>query len=218
FFFKKKKIRIECLTYPGFAGAQAIVSTIAGDNNPGGKMAVTMYWSNYTSISNFEVMDLTEGCGKTYKYFKYGVLYPFAWGISYTQFSFQWAQNSTCNSPNGLNYCIYVKNVGSRKGTETIFLFVIPPSTIPSNESASSMKKHVISWTKIELLPQQTYYYQFTLNTTKDLTLYDNNGNGVIYDGQYTLSFTNGVDQNLQASYTVDSLQIVEKFPAPEQF
>src|SRR5437764_25307 len=118
-------------------------------------MAVTLYWSNYTQISDFEDMDLTQGCGKTYKYFKYNVLYPFGWGISYTTFFLQWSNiTSNCNVPNQLLYCISITNTGMLQGTETIFVFVIPPNNIPSSESVSHMKKHLVDWTKVDLKSQ----------------------------------------------------------------
>jgi len=150
---------------------------------------------------------------KTYKYFKYDVLYPFGWGISYTKFQFQWTQGSKCNLPNGLLYCITVFNRGNLQGTETIFVFVIPPSTIPLNESVSTMKKHLVDWTKVEISSLQSYNYQFTLNTTKSLSLSNNNGDEVIFTGTYTLLFSNGVDQNLEAYYTVNTSMIIEEFP-----
>ena len=67
------ELKYECCSileawYPGFRSAQVIIDVVFGEYNPGGKMAVTIYWSNYTQISNDTEYDLTKAYGKSYKY------------------------------------------------------------------------------------------------------------------------------------------------------
>ena len=177
--------------YPGFRGAEGVMGVIFGEYNPGGKMAVTMYWSNYTTISNYTEYDLTKGYGKTYKYWN-GVepLFTFGYGLSYTQFKF--TKNNTCQVP---DYCIDIENIGNREGRETIFVFIYPPNNISSMEPASRMRKHLIEFDKFYLEKGDKIVYKYTLDKSKDLILYDVNGNPVIYKGKYKLEMTNGVNQ-----------------------
>ena len=137
--------------YPGFRGAQAISDTIFGESIPGGKLPVTMYWSNYTLpiYTNYSNMNINEGYGMTYKYWNGPEpIYPFAYGISYTSFKF--TINMGCGLP---QYCIDIKNTGNYNGTETIFVFMIPPgnTSIPSNEPASKVVKQLIDFNKYNI-------------------------------------------------------------------
>jgi beta-D-xylosidase 4 len=54
---------------PGIFGAQVIAETLFGINNPGGKMPVTMYQSNYINQVDFLNMSMTNGVGRSYRYF-----------------------------------------------------------------------------------------------------------------------------------------------------
>ena len=54
---------------PGVHGGAAIASTVFGENNPGGKLPVTMYHSNYTSQVDFLNMSMVNGAGRSYKYY-----------------------------------------------------------------------------------------------------------------------------------------------------
>ena len=182
--------------YPGFRGAQAINDVIFGAFNPGGKMAVTMYWSNYTFESNYLEMDLTAGNGKTYKYWTGTTpLYPFGYGISYTNFTFK--QDTSCNSP---QYCITIENTGNREGYETLFVFVYPPSNISSSEPVSKMIKHLIEFDKFYLEKGEKTTYKYNFNKNTDLVLYNKNGDATTFKGNYKLEFSNGVDQSVKVT------------------
>lgn len=49
---------------PGAHGAIAIAETVFGDNNPGGKLPVTMYRSSYVKEVDFLDMSMTAGAGR----------------------------------------------------------------------------------------------------------------------------------------------------------
>ncbi len=108
-----------------------------------------------------------------------------------------------------------VTNTGELEGAETIFVFLTPPSTLDSNEPASKMNKRLVDWEKQNLGKGNSFIYEFSLEES-DLVLYDVNGTAVIYDGIYTLTFTNGVDQVLTSKVTVSqkrSLKNVSPLP-----
>jgi beta-glucosidase len=45
---------------PGVHGGTAMAATIFGDNNPGGKMPVTMYHSSYVNVTDFLSMSMVN--------------------------------------------------------------------------------------------------------------------------------------------------------------
>merc|ERR1712228_6232 len=185
--------------YPGFRGAEAITDVIFGAFNPGGKMAVTMYWSNYTKESDYLQMDLTAGNGKTYKYWKGTTpLYAFGYGLSYTQFKFE--MDNSCNSP---EYCVQIKNDGDREGYETLFVFVYPPSNITSSEPASKMIRHLIEFEKFYLEKGDSATYKYNFDKNEDLVLYNSKGDATVFPGDYTLEFSNGVNQSVSVKISV---------------
>ena len=83
------------LFMPGAYGPQAVAETVFGKNVPGGKLPVTMYYSNYTDGLSIDDMSMQAGQGRTYRYFDGPVVYPFGHGISFTTFSLQWSPQPT---------------------------------------------------------------------------------------------------------------------------
>ena len=64
--------------YPGSLGGDAIVNTLIGRNNPGGKTAITWYDDSILSRSIFD-MELNRGDGLTHLYYTKQPLFPFGW-------------------------------------------------------------------------------------------------------------------------------------------
>lgn len=55
---------------PGVHGAQAVAETLFGINNPGGKMPVTMYSSDYVTQVDFLNMSMVAGPGRSYRFYR----------------------------------------------------------------------------------------------------------------------------------------------------
>ncbi|MCK5775650.1 MAG: glycoside hydrolase family 3 C-terminal domain-containing protein, partial [Bacteroidales bacterium] len=70
--------------YPGQAGGQAIYDVLFGDYNPSGKLPITFYKS-VDDLPHFEDYSMK---GRTYRYFQGEVLYPFGYGLTYTDFEY----------------------------------------------------------------------------------------------------------------------------------
>ena len=64
--------------YPGQLGGLAIVNTLLGKNNPGGKTPITWYPSSILD-RDIHDMDLTSGDGLTHLYYTGEVIWPFGW-------------------------------------------------------------------------------------------------------------------------------------------
>jgi beta-glucosidase len=103
--------------YGGEQGGQAVADILFGDYNPTGKLPVTFY-QHAEQLPDFEDYRMA---GRTYRYFKGDVHYPFGYGMSYTTF-----QTSKPVYRNG-KVSVSVKNTGKRAGTEVVQVYVRNP-------------------------------------------------------------------------------------------
>eukprot|EP00252_Welwitschia_mirabilis_P004354 TRINITY_DN14694_c0_g1_i1.p1 TRINITY_DN14694_c0_g1~~TRINITY_DN14694_c0_g1_i1.p1 ORF type:complete len:532 (+),score=65.66 TRINITY_DN14694_c0_g1_i1:2-1597(+) len=78
--------------YPGQAGGQALADIIFGLHNPGGRLPNT--WYPHAFVERVPMTDMSmrpdpaRGYpGRTYRFYKGSVIFPFGFGLSYTSFS-----------------------------------------------------------------------------------------------------------------------------------
>ncbi|XP_072987195.1 probable beta-D-xylosidase 6 [Typha latifolia] len=78
--------------YPGEVGGRVVAEVIFGDFNPGGKLPVTWYPESFTSVPMNDMnmrADLSRGYpGRTYRFYQGEVVYPFGYGLSYSNYSY----------------------------------------------------------------------------------------------------------------------------------
>ncbi|KAH7573495.1 hypothetical protein ACOSQ2_007487 [Xanthoceras sorbifolium] len=93
--FAKNDPRISAILwvgYPGQAGGTAIADVLFGTANPGGKLPMTWYPHDYLAkvpMTNMGLRaDPARGYpGRTYRFYKGPVIFPFGHGLSYTTFA-----------------------------------------------------------------------------------------------------------------------------------
>jgi beta-glucosidase len=107
--------------YGGESGGQAVADVLFGDYNPSGKLPVTFY-RNSDNLGDFEDYSMK---GRTYRYTT-DYLFPFGFGLSYTQFEIGDADisNTTITVDDSISITIPVKNAGERDGTEIVQVYV----------------------------------------------------------------------------------------------
>ena len=107
--------------YPGSQGGTAIAKTLFGDSVPEGKLPVTFYRTTE------ELPEFTDYSMKnrTYRYMKSSPLYPFGYGLSYTDFEMSQEKVSTdLITEEGVNISCNVKNSGKYAGRVTVQAYV----------------------------------------------------------------------------------------------
>ncbi len=152
--------------YPGEEGGKAIAEVIFGDYNPGGKLPITFYKS-IAQLPPFYDYDIRNG--RTYMYMKEKPLFPFGYGLSYTQFEYSdmkiWPR---VISPAGkVHVSVEVQNVGRREGEDVVELYL--------HDTAPGLKRPIQAlkgFRRIDLQPGQKKRIEFVL-TADRLAFYD---------------------------------------------
>ena len=117
--------------WPGEEGGHAIADVLFGTFNPAGRIPHTVYASD-SQVPPQDEYDISKGF--TYMYVKGSPLFPFGYGLSYTQFAYS---NLHVSPPqiggNGaVTVSVDVRNTGSRAGDEVVQLYIHDkPSGVP---------------------------------------------------------------------------------------
>lgn len=121
----------------GQAVGEAEIALLYGRANPSGKLAETFpqKLADNPSYINFpgegDDVNYAEGVFVGYRYYdkkQIKPLFPFGFGMSYTQFEYSDLRLSTHEVSEGKSFTaeLTVKNIGSRDGAETVQLYIAP--------------------------------------------------------------------------------------------
>jgi beta-glucosidase len=108
--------------YPGEEGGTAVAETLAGRNNPAGRLPVTFY-KGVDELPDFADYSMKN---RTYRYFTGAVLYPFGYGLSYSTFKYDHLQLSSPTLAAGkpLTAQVQLTNTSARDGDEVAQLYL----------------------------------------------------------------------------------------------
>ena len=104
--------------YGGEEAGTAIAETLAGVNNPAGRLPLTFY----KSVEQLPAFTDYAMKGRTYRYFTGEPLYPFGFGLSYSTFAYSGLLAR--RTANGAEIRVTVKNTSTRDGDEVVQLYV----------------------------------------------------------------------------------------------
>jgi beta-glucosidase len=107
--------------YGGEEAGTALAETLAGVNNPAGRLPVTFY-KGVDQLPPFTEYAMK---GRTYRYFAGEPLYPFGFGLSYSTFAYSGL--AARRTPKGAEVRATVKNTSSRDGDEVVQFYVAGP-------------------------------------------------------------------------------------------
>ncbi|MBK7561916.1 MAG: beta-glucosidase BglX [Chitinophagaceae bacterium] len=185
---------------PGSQSGHAIAQVLFGDYNPGGKLPMTfprsvgqvpiyynhystgrpgpkkeVFWSHYADESN-------------------APLYPFGFGLSYTQFEYSDLKIDAGN-PNDIKVRVRVKNTGKVAGEEVTQLYI-------TDKVASIVRpvKELKAFKKIKLNSNESTVVEFSL-TNAELGFYTNTGEFIVEPGEFMIMVGTNSQTGLKGSF-----------------
>ncbi|MGA8939442.1 MAG: glycoside hydrolase family 3 C-terminal domain-containing protein [Acidobacteriaceae bacterium] len=169
--------------YSGEEGGAAIADTLAGKNDPSGRLPVTFY-KDVSQLPKFEDYSMEN---RTYRYFTGKPLYPFGYGLSYTSFGFSdlHVPEAAVAAGDPVNASVTVKNTGSVAGDEVVQLYLKFPPV------AGAPRIALRGFQRIHLAPGESRQVQFELKH-RDLSMVTETGQPIIASGDYTVSIGGG--------------------------
>ena len=183
--------------YLGQETGTAVARILFGDVNPGGKLPVSVarsvgqlpvYYNHKPTAKRGYAFDTTEP------------LYPFGFGLSYTQFAYSDLQLSKkeISANETLDITMMVTNTGKRAGDEVVQLYVNDPVA-----SVTQPVKSLRGFKRVSLNPGESKKVTFTLSANQ-LAFYDRQMNYVVEPGQIKLMLgSSSADIRLQGQFDI---------------
>ena len=184
--------------YPGEEGGAAIAETLAGDNNPAGRLPVTFY-KGLDQLPEFKDYSMTR---RTYRYFGGKPLYPFGYGLSYTRFAYSKLELSKPSIEAGepLTVSAEVANTGTREGDEVVQLYL----GFPRFPRLPGAPRHALrGFTRIHLKAGESRTVRFTLED-RDLSHVDEAGIRKVAAGSYRVFVGGGQPDTTTAAVSAE--------------
>ena len=201
----------------GMESGNAVADVLSGDVNPSGHLTDTIArnYTDYPSSKDFgkrKFNNYTEDVYVGYRYFstfdENAVLYPFGYGLSYTDFNIDGKVSfDGCLA----TIDITVENVGGVAGKEVVQVYVEPPQG-----KLGKPLRNMVTFGKTDLIAsgeKQMFTLRFDL---EDLMSYDDKGHTgfrncyIAETGEYKVYLGANVrDAKEIGSFTVDTLHVV---------
>lgn len=191
--------------FSGVQGGSAIADVLFGDANPGGKLPVTFPRAvgqeplYYNHMHTGRPPNEKEKYTSKYLDTSWTPLFPFGFGLSYTQFRISDLQLSAAQiRPEGkVIVTVEVENVGQRMGDEVVQLYI--------RDVAASMTrpvKELKGFKRITLQPGEKKQVQFTLGP-EHLGFYNRDLKFVVEPGEFKVMVGSNSEAVIEKSFAV---------------
>ena len=191
--------------YPGEEGGTAIADTLAGANNPAGRLPLTFYASldQVPSFDNYSMQ------GRTYRFFSCDPLYRFGDGLSYSTFAYSGLKLPSAPVKAGEPVTIEgeVKNTGKTAGDEVVQLYLTQP------KGFKTPLRLLAGFTRIHLAPGQSSRVEIIIDP-RSLGQVDHQGKRSILAGEYTV-FLGGRQPGKEAASLTGTFTIAGNLELP---
>jgi beta-glucosidase len=167
--------------YPGAEGGTALADVIFGVYNPAGRLPVT-FVKSVRQLLAFTDYNMK---GRTYRYPEEDPLYPFGYGLSYTEFSYNELTLSPARIDSGADQKIRIQvevtNTGQYAGDEVVQLYVKDVEA-----SVSVPQWELRRFQRLHLTPGAKQRVEFSLSL-RDLALIDEEGSCWLEPGKFII-------------------------------
>jgi beta-glucosidase len=191
--------------YPGQEGGTAIAQTLAGANNPAGRLPVTFY----KGIEQLPEFDDYAMNNRTYRYFSGEPLYPFGYGLSYSTFEFSGMKlsSATLQAGSPLDVEVDVKNTSAHDGDEVAELYITFPNM------PGTPLRALRGFTRVHLKAGEQQHVKLTLSP-RDLSYVNEAGDRLVSAGDYVITVGGGQPQTGAAKADIHlSIEGEQKVP-----
>ena len=169
--------------YGGQSAGTAIADVLFGDYNPAGRLPVTFYKSD-SDLPGFSDYSMK---GRTYRYFNGEALYPFGYGLSYTNFTYTNLKlPAAVAKGKNTTVSVQVTNTGKMNGEEVVQLYVSN-----QNKNIHAPLKALKGFQRIALKAGESKTVTFSL-TAADLSLVNEEGKLYLPKGKLMISVGGG--------------------------
>ena len=192
--------------YSGEEGGTAIAQTLAGVNNPAGRLPVTFY-KGTEQLPEFDDYSMTN---RTYRYFTGEPLYGFGHGLSYTTFVYSGMRlsNSSLQAGDPLTVQVDIKNTGTRDGDEVAELYITFPKL------AGAPLRALRGFKRVHVKAGEQQQVSISLGA-RDLSYVNEAGGRLVAAGDYVITVGGG-QPGTQAPHADAHLTITGEQKLPE--
>jgi beta-glucosidase len=192
-----------------FAGTEAgtaIADVLFGDVNPGGKLPVTFPRAvgqiplYYNHMNTGRPPDPKNKYSSKYLDVPWTPLFPFGYGLSYTEFKISNLQLSARSiRPNGrVTVSVDVENTGKRAGDEVVQLYIRDVAA-----SVTRPVKELKGFQRVTLAVGEKKHLEFTLGP-KELGFYNRTMNFVVEPGEFKVMAGSNSEDLIEAKFVVE--------------
>jgi beta-glucosidase len=175
--------------YPGVEGGTAIARTLAGLNNPAGRLPVTFY----ASLDGLPAFTDYGMKGRTYRYYTGKPLWGFGYGLSYTKFNYGPVKLSaeSLNVGDPLTATVTVSNTGTAGGDEVVEAYLKTPQ-------ADGPIHSLVAFERVTIAPGRSKEVTLKIDP-RSLSSVDDQGKRSILAGKYALTVGGAQPEETQA-------------------
>nr|WP_314465405.1 beta-glucosidase BglX [uncultured Clostridium sp.] len=195
---------------PGTEGGSAILDVLTGAYNPSGKLPVSfpysvgqipVHYNEYATGRPLKGKEDTAFYRSRYLDIPNHPLYPFGYGLSYTDFVIspvELSSKTIGGDQKSLKASVTVRNTGSRKGTETVQLYI-------RDIAASVVRpvKELKGFCKVTLEPGEEQKVEFEI-TEEMLQFHAADGRLTSEPGSYLLWIDNSSNTGTDAEFSLE--------------
>ncbi len=167
--------------YPGDQGGNAVADVLFGDYNPAGRLPIAFPVD--VAQLPYTYYHKPTGRGDDYMNLTGKPLYPFGYGLSYTQFSYSDMHFSkkTIDKTDSTIVSFSIKNIGTRDGDEVVQLYIKDLFA-----SVARPMMELKGFQRVHLKAGETREFSFSI-TPELLSMLDKGLNTVVEEGEFRI-------------------------------